>query len=185
MHEWVHFKGTWIDISFFLLKFIRTFWTKAGKPFLERYMPVFWFAKRFSVSMKGVVCVWEWVCVCKRESCGAIVCLPCPCRRPMSHPLRGWHWTAVPFWTIALARVSKAVSSVLCLPPSLAPGTFWWITPPESCFLPDKTCLVAAFCWGYLRLWLLITSCLWEQLTKGRFHPFLCFLIYVSYCRIR
>lgn len=75
-------------------------------------------------------CVFECgcnsVCACigeterERESCCAFVCLPCPCLRLMSQPLRGWHWNVVPFWTIALARVSdNTVSSVVKLAPSL------------------------------------------------------------------
>lgn len=50
---------------------------------------------------------------CVLGSCCAFVCLPCPCLCLMSRLLRGWHWTAVLFWTIALARVSDNVSSVL------------------------------------------------------------------------
>lgn len=51
------------------------------------------------------------------RGCGLLcVFLPCPCLRLMSQPLRGWHWTVVPFWTIALARVSgNSISSVLAL----------------------------------------------------------------------
>lgn len=73
--------------------------------------------RRFSVSVKGVVCVWVCVCV---FGLLCVVCLPCPCLRLMSRPLRGWHWTVVPFWIIALERVSdNTISSVLSLAPSL------------------------------------------------------------------
>ena len=70
--------------------------------------------KKLFVSVKGVVSNWVLA------SCCVFVGQPCPCLRLMPRPLRGWHWTAVPFWTIALARVSdNNTSSVLSAASSL------------------------------------------------------------------
>lgn len=105
--------------------------------------------RRFSLSVKGVVCVW----------------LPCPCLRLMSRPLRGWHWTAVPFWTIALARVSdNTIASVLSLAPFQFLSGTNRIIPLKTCFLPHgsmmpdknmssrkwKSLFVGLTCWSCL-----------------------------------
>lgn len=106
-------------------------------------------------------------CVCVFVSRCVFVCLPCPCLRLMSRPLRGWHWTAVPFWTIALARVSdNTVASVL----SLAPFQFskWHkhrIIPLKTCFLPhgsmmaDKNMSSRILLFMGLTCWSCLLSC--------------------------
>lgn len=75
--------------------------------------------------------------VCVFVGCCVFVWTPCPCLRLMSRPLRGWHWTAVPFWTIALARVSdNTTSSVLSPAPSLFLSCSDRTIIHRSCFLP-------------------------------------------------
>lgn len=86
-------------------------------------MPIFGSGLEFFLRLWKELCVSKQVCVCVCVLVGCCECvfvrLPCPCLRLMSQPLRGWHWTVVPFWTIALARVSdNTTSSVLSLAPS-------------------------------------------------------------------
>ncbi|CAL8393171.1 unnamed protein product [Arctogadus glacialis] len=57
-------------------------------------------------------CVWD-VCVC------VCLCLSCHCLCLKHRPRGGWHWTVVPFWTIALAKVGVMAGA---LTPSLHSG---------------------------------------------------------------